>query len=252
MLSESRLTIVGSYLSPYVRKVLVCLHLKGLEYLIDPIVPFFGDASFSKLNPIRRIPVLIHGDLVLADSTVICEYLDDAFPATTRLLPQSVKARAQARWIEEYVDTRMADVIIWRLFNQRLINPHVWSIPTDETVVEQALEVEIPEMLDWLEPQAPENGYLFGPISIADVALGAMLKNAAFVGYVVDPGRWPGLAGLLSRLYAESAFEALARFEKVQLRTSIPEQRAALARAGAPLTETTFGAARAVRGVMSV
>jgi glutathione S-transferase len=34
--------IVGSYLSPYVRKVLACLDLKGLAYEIDPIAPFFG------------------------------------------------------------------------------------------------------------------------------------------------------------------------------------------------------------------
>lgn len=35
--------IVGSYLSPYVRKVLACLEAKGLGYEVDPIVPFFGD-----------------------------------------------------------------------------------------------------------------------------------------------------------------------------------------------------------------
>ena len=35
---------------------------------IDPIVPFYGDERFSKLSPLRRIPVLIDGDLVLTDS----------------------------------------------------------------------------------------------------------------------------------------------------------------------------------------
>lgn len=38
--------IVGSYLSPYVRKVLTLLHLKGLEYEIDPIVAFSVPKSF--------------------------------------------------------------------------------------------------------------------------------------------------------------------------------------------------------------
>ena len=37
------LKIIGSYVSPYVRKVLACLNLKGLAYEIDPITPFFGD-----------------------------------------------------------------------------------------------------------------------------------------------------------------------------------------------------------------
>ena len=35
--------IIGSYISPYVRKVLVCLDLKGIAYEIDPIIPFMGD-----------------------------------------------------------------------------------------------------------------------------------------------------------------------------------------------------------------
>jgi glutathione S-transferase len=50
--------VIGSYVSPYVRKVLVCLHAKGLAYEIDPIIPFFGDDRFARLSPLRRVPVL--------------------------------------------------------------------------------------------------------------------------------------------------------------------------------------------------
>ena len=32
--------IIGSYVSPYVRKVTACLALKGIDYEIDPITPF--------------------------------------------------------------------------------------------------------------------------------------------------------------------------------------------------------------------
>ena len=67
--------IIGSYVSPYVRKVLVCMELKGLDYEVDPITPFFGNDEFRRLSPLCRIPVLIDGDLVLTDSTVIAEYL---------------------------------------------------------------------------------------------------------------------------------------------------------------------------------
>ena len=44
-------TVIGSYLSPYVRKVLVCLELKGIQYEIDPIVPFYGNDEFTRLIP---------------------------------------------------------------------------------------------------------------------------------------------------------------------------------------------------------
>ena len=38
--------IVGSNISPYVRKVLVVLDVKGLSYEIDPIIPFWGTIGF--------------------------------------------------------------------------------------------------------------------------------------------------------------------------------------------------------------
>jgi glutathione S-transferase len=74
------LTIVGSYVSPYVRKVLACLNLKGIPYEVDPITPFFGNDEFRRLSPLCRIPVLIDGDFAISDSSVICAYHDEAYP----------------------------------------------------------------------------------------------------------------------------------------------------------------------------
>ena len=84
------LLIVGSYLSPYVRKVLVCLETKGIPYEVDHFAPFYGDERFSRLSPLRRIPVLVDGDLVLTDSSVICEYLDELKPEPA-LYPKAIK-----------------------------------------------------------------------------------------------------------------------------------------------------------------
>src|ERR1043165_6780885 len=68
--------IIGSFVSPYVRKVLACMHLKGLAYEVDPITPFYGNDEFERLSPLRRIPVLIDGDFHISDSSVICAYLE--------------------------------------------------------------------------------------------------------------------------------------------------------------------------------
>jgi len=87
-------TIIGSYLSPYVRKVLVSLHCKQIPYEIDPIVPFFGNDRFSELSPVRRIPVLIDDRVTLCDSSVICQYLEDRHPEPS-LYPRDVADRAR-------------------------------------------------------------------------------------------------------------------------------------------------------------
>lgn len=118
--------VIGSYVSPYVRKVVACLNLKGLAYEIDPITPFYGDAAFEEMSPLRRIPVLVDGDLALCDSSVICQYLEDAYPARP-ILPADVKDRARARWLEEYADSRMGDVFIWGLFYPKIVSPAVWG-----------------------------------------------------------------------------------------------------------------------------
>ena len=96
--------IIGSFVSPYVRKVLGVMHLKGLTYEIDPITPFFGNDEFRRLSPLCRIPVLIDGDFATSDSSVICAYLDEAY-SKRPVLPADPKDRARARWFEEYEAT---------------------------------------------------------------------------------------------------------------------------------------------------
>ena len=243
--------IIGSYLSPYVRKVLVVLDLKGVPYEIDPIVPFLGDERFSSLSPIRRIPVLIDDAVTLADSTVICEYLEERHPAPA-LLPRDVVQRARARWLEEFADTRMGEVFIWRLFNQVAIRPYVWGEETDRDVVARALREDVPQVLDYLESQLPARGFLFGDLSIADVALATFFRNAAFARFRVDADRWPRTAGLVARVLDLASFAKLRPFEETSLRTPMPQHRDALAALGAPIARETCGSTTPRRGMMQL
>jgi len=241
--------IIGSYLSPYVRKVLVVLDVKAIPYRIDPIVPFMGNDAFSKLSPVRRIPVLIDDRLTLCDSTVICEYLDDRY-STPALRPVDVAQRARGRWLEEFADTRMGDVFIWRLFNQVAINPFVWGEPTDEEILDRTLRQDIPHVLDYLEGELPGDGFLFGALSTADIAIASFFRNARFARYRVDAARWPRTAAFVDRVLGLASFVALARFEDAMMRTPPAEHRTMLGAMGAPLTEQSYGTTSPRRGLM--
>src|SRR3954454_20017783 len=162
--------IIGSFVSPYVRKVLACMNLKGLAYEVDPITPFYGNDDFERLSPLRRIPVLIDGDFHASDSSVICAYLDEAYSGYP-LLPKEPAQRARARWFEEFADTRLGDLFIWSLFYQKVVRPMVWGEPTDEERVAKAEKDDIPATLDYLEDQLPAEGFLFGDIGVADIAI---------------------------------------------------------------------------------
>ncbi len=242
--------VIGSYISPYVRKVLACLDIKGVAYRIDPIVPFYGNEQFTLLSPVRRIPVLIDRSITLSDSTVICEYLEERFPSPS-IYPSTPEERAKARWLEEFADTRMGEVFIWRLFNEVVIKRFVWRQDTDEVVVKNALESEIPQIVDYLEGQLPSDSpFFFGEIGIADIAVAAFFRNASFAGFSLDRDRWPGIAALVTRTLDHPSFYKLRRFEDLSLRTPIPKHREALAQAGAPLTPSTLGTDSPRRGIL--
>jgi glutathione S-transferase len=243
--------IVGAYLSPYVRKVLVFLELKGVAYEIDPLTPFMGDDRFSALSPVRRVPVLIDDAVTLADSSVICQYLEDRYPEPV-LYPVDIFDRARARWLEEYADTRMGEVFIWHLFNQLIIKRFVWHEPADQAVVERAKNEEIPGILDYLEAQVPAANCLFGELSIADISIATFFRNAAYARYTVDAERWPKVAAYVERILATEPFAKLKRFEDLSSRTPIDRQRTALRDAGAPISAETYMTAQPRRGVLQI
>jgi glutathione S-transferase len=241
--------IIGSYVSPYVRKVLACLALKDLVYEIDPITPFYGGEEFDRLSPLRRIPVLVDGDVSLCDSSVICAYLDEAYPGRP-LLPADVRDRARARWLEEYADTRLGDVFIWGLFYQKIVHPIVWGAPGDRARIEKTLNEDLPRELDYLEGQLPAEGFLFGDIGLADISIATFFRNGAYAGFEVDAGRWPRTAAFVARTLDHPVFADTYRFEKAQLSTNPQGRRQALLDAGARLAAESVGTREPKKGVM--
>jgi glutathione S-transferase len=244
--------IIGSYVSPYVRKVLACLALKDLDYEIDPITPFFGDERFERMSPLRRIPVLIHGDLILSDSSVICAWLDEQWPDRHPLLPAGVADRARARWFEEYADTRLGDVFIWGLFYQKVVRPIVWGEPGDQARIALTLAEDLPRELDYLEGELPAEGWLFGEIGLADIAIASFFRNGAYAGFGVDAGQYPRTAAFVARTLDHDCFARFLPFEQAQMSTNPAGRRQALLDAGAPLTAETFGTRQARKGVMAL
>jgi len=232
--------VVGSYLSPFVRKVLACLDLKGLAYEIDPIPPFFGDDRFTQLNPLRRVPVLIDDRVTLADSSVIAQYLEDRY-AQPALFPADVAARARARWFEEYADTRIADVLVWGIFRKAVLEPGIFGMKRDVGGIERIVRDELPGVLDYLESCLPREGFLFDVPGIADLSLAVSFRNLGFARQRVDAERWPTTAAYVDRVLGLPCLTKLRPYEELLMRTPVAKQRVALAALGAPLTADTIG-----------
>jgi glutathione S-transferase len=117
------LIVYGVPLSPFVRKLRLCLAEKGLDYQLEIVLPFDQPHWFRNINPLGRIPAIKDGDLVLADSSVICQYIEDKHRDLTPLLGQNAEQHAKVRWLEKYADYELAPLTTFIIFQHRVINP---------------------------------------------------------------------------------------------------------------------------------
>lgn len=246
------LHIIGNPVSPYVRKVFVALLKKGVSFDFDPIVPFFGNDEFERLSPLRRIPVMIDGDFVLNDSTVIAEYIDEQWPES-ELYPKDIKDRARARWVEEYADSRIGHVLIWGLFYNAVIGPRVFKSEPDQTKIKQILDNDLPAVMDWIEAQVPAEGFLFGDtIMLADVALQSCFVNAAYAQWSMDEKRWPRAAAWAARVDADPEVALVRRWSDTMVMSKRDALRDNLTTAGAHIWEKSHAADKPRAGVMPI
>ena len=190
----------GASGSPFVRKVQVALALKGLPYEQIQQLPFTRDAEYRKINPLGKIPTLQDGDLTICDSTVICEYLEEAYPQAP-LYPANPADRARARWLEELGGSRVAELAAG-IFFQRFMRPMVLKQEPDEELVAKIIDRQLPPLLDYLEAEVPAQGFIFGAFMMADMSLMSPFVNAAYAGYEVDAQRWPIFTDFIARVKA--------------------------------------------------
>jgi glutathione S-transferase len=193
----------GASASPFVRKVLVALAIKKLPYEHIQQMPFTKDPEYRKINPLGKIPTLQDGDLTVCDSSVICEYLEDAYPQAP-IYPDNIADKARARWYEELGGTRVAELAAG-IFFQRFMRPMVLKQETDEELVEKIINKQLPPILDYLESQVPGIDFIFGEFMIADMSLMSPFINAGYASYELDVDRWPVFANYVARVKTHPA-----------------------------------------------
>lgn len=94
------------WISPYVFTCDVTLREKGLAYEAVAVALQRGEQraeGYATGSVTGRVPALRHGDFMLAESSAIAEYLEDAFPDTPRVLPADPKERARARQVMSWI-----------------------------------------------------------------------------------------------------------------------------------------------------
>ncbi|MGV3493785.1 MAG: glutathione S-transferase N-terminal domain-containing protein [Ramlibacter sp.] len=107
--------LIGSFSSPYVRKVRVVMSEKKLDYQFVEEDVWNADTTIMQSNPLGKVPCLVmEGGEALFDSRVIVEYLDTLSPVG-KLIPAVGRERAEVKTWEALADGVLDALILARL-----------------------------------------------------------------------------------------------------------------------------------------
>lgn len=152
-------------LSMFGAKVQIAMLEKGLDFEVV-MVAFDMDRLYQpkhpevvRINPRQQVPVLVHGELALFDSTQIFEYLEELQPAPA-LWPSGLAGKARARLLEHQSDEVYFPPVV------RLMSLQAQLHDAAALAACEACRVYYHRM----EEQLAERDWLAGSYSFADIA----------------------------------------------------------------------------------
>jgi RNA polymerase-associated protein len=153
---------------PYSHRCRFVLFEKGMDFEIRDVDLFAKPEDIALMNPYNEVPILVERDLILYESHIINEYIDERFPHP-QLMPGDPVARARVRlFLLNFEKELFAHV---NVLENRGIKP------TDKQL--EKARSQIRDRLTQLAPIFLKNKYMLGDdFSMLDVAIAPLLKYA--------------------------------------------------------------------------
>jgi glutathione S-transferase len=208
--------------SPFAWKVRLVLEEKNVPHKLVVPENKTEDPAFAKLNPFRLTPVLeLENGATIYESTVINEYLEDAFPEPA-MLPKDPYERARVRLIEDTTDQYLyATHRDFRMSQFEYAPPFLIRKKADEVDHKtlEASRAKLHEHLTRLESELAGRTYFGGTMfSLADVALCPPLTASLKLLGVLPDKRYPLIAAWSARVVERSSYIASAPKEPLRIR----------------------------------
>ena len=193
---------------PFSQRCRFVLFEKGMDFEIRDVDLYNKPEDIAVMNPYGQVPILVERDLVLYESNIINEYIDERFPHP-QLMPADPVMRARTRLF---------------LYNfEKELFVHVSALEDrsskpDEKRLERA-RAEIRDRLAQLAPMLLKNKYMLGEeFSMLDVAIAPLLWRLDHYGIELPKNAAP-LQKYAERIFSRPAYiEALTPSEKVMRR----------------------------------
>ncbi len=208
--------LYGITVSPFTRKVRLFMKEKGLAYQFVPMLPKDMTPEVRDHSPLGKLPVCRVDDQWFADSSVICAYLEKAYPQDP-LYPLDAVGYAQALWFEEYIDTGAIPKLS-PIFIERVLAQMFYKRPTDEARVAKIIAEDLPPVFDYLDREIGSKRYFVGErITLADLTVGSFFVNMQHAKVEIDRTRWPNLARYVHEQFSRAHLAAIIAEEQMAL-----------------------------------
>tara|TARA_Y100000588_G_scaffold387839_1_gene486593 strand:- start:455 stop:1120 length:666 start_codon:yes stop_codon:yes gene_type:complete len=169
--------------SPFSRKVRLILAEKQLEFDLRLEDVWRPREEYLALNPAGQVPVLVDGALVIADSTAIAEYLEEAYPSPT-LIGQSPAERAEARRLSFWFDLKFFEEVTRNIVHQKLAS-HLSRAGGPNSELIRIGRENLRHHLEYIGFLTDRRNWLAGDdLTCADLAAAAQLSVIDYLGDV--------------------------------------------------------------------
>ena len=186
---------------PFSHRCRFVLYEKGMDFQVIDVDMFNKPEDIAVMNPYNRLPVLVERELILYESNIINEYIDERFPHP-QLMPADPFWRARARLMLFNMEAE--------LFSQ---------IEVLESAKDKQMDrarAQVNDRLTELAPVFTRTKFMLGDeFSMLDVAIAPLLWRLDHYGVKLGKAAAP-LMKYAERIFSRPAFiEALTPSEKV-------------------------------------
>ena len=195
------MTLYSGTTCPFSQRCRIVLYEKGMDFQIVDVDLYNKPEDLAVMNPYNQVPVLVERDLILYESNIINEYIDDRFPHP-QLMPADPVLRARAR------------LFLYRFENEMFGHVHAIEKGTQKQA-EKGRQV-IRDALTQIAPVFAKQKFMLGDeFTMLDVAIAPLLWRLGHYDIQVPKQAAP-LMKYAERLFSRPAYiDALTASEKV-------------------------------------
>ncbi|WP_304668863.1 glutathione S-transferase N-terminal domain-containing protein [Neisseria polysaccharea] len=196
------MTLYSGITCPFSHRCRFVLYEKGMDFEIKDVDIYNKPEDLAVMNPYNQVPVLVERDLVLHESNIINEYIDERFPHP-QLMPGDPVMRGRGR------------LVLYRMEKELFNHVQVLENPAATNKEQAKAREAIGNGLTMLAPSFSKSKYILGDdFSMIDVALAPLLWRLGHYDVKLGKSAAP-LLKYAERIFQREAFiDALTPAEK--------------------------------------